>query len=100
MAAETEQAKPGFRNVWYLGIVSLFTDISSEMILGVLPLFVTIDLGATEELLGLMEAAADPKLCVPKFCWGNLGSNSKPETFGDSWLCAFHCRQAFFLCHQ
>src|SRR5256885_17270333 len=59
MAAETEQAKPGFRNVWYLGIVSLFTDVSSEMILGVLPLFVTIDLGATKELLGLMEGAAD-----------------------------------------
>ena len=60
MAVETEQAKePRFRNVWYLGIVSLFTDISSEMILGVLPLFVTIDLGATKELLGLMEGAAD-----------------------------------------
>src|SRR5438876_5602626 len=60
MAVETKQAKePGFRNVWYLGIVSLFTDISSEMILGVLPLFVTIDLGATKELLGLMEGAAD-----------------------------------------
>jgi len=60
MAFEKQQAKePGFRNVWYLGIVSLFTDISSEMILGVLPLFVTIDLGATKELLGLMEGAAD-----------------------------------------
>ena len=60
MAFEKKQAKePGFRNVWYLGIVSLFTDISSEMILGVLPLFVTIDLGATKELLGLMEGAAD-----------------------------------------
>jgi MFS family permease len=60
VAAETAQAKElGFRNVWYLGIVSLFTDISSEMILGILPLFVTIDLGATKELLGLMEGAAD-----------------------------------------
>ena len=63
MPAETKHAnqakEPGFRNVWYLGIVSLFTDISSEMILGVLPLFVTIDLGATKELLGLMEGAAD-----------------------------------------
>jgi MFS family permease len=60
MAAESRKAEePGFRNVWYLGIVSLFTDISSEMILGVLPLFVTIDLGATKELLGLMEGAAD-----------------------------------------
>ncbi len=60
MAAETKPTEvPGLRNVWYLGIVSLFTDISSEMILGVLPLFVTIDLGATKELLGLMEGAAD-----------------------------------------
>src|SRR5467141_2836113 len=63
MPAETKHAnqakEPGFRNLWYVGIVSLFTDISSAMILGVLPLFVTIDLGATKELLGLMEGAAD-----------------------------------------
>src|SRR6266849_2174184 len=60
MAAEPKQTKEiGFRNVWYLGIVSLFTDISSEMILGVLPIFMKIDLGATKELLGLMEGAAD-----------------------------------------
>ena len=60
MKTETQQAKePGMRNVVNLGFVSLFTDISSEMILGVLPLFVTIDLGATKALLGLMEGAAD-----------------------------------------
>ncbi len=60
MKTETQKAKePGMRNVVNLGFVSLFTDISSEMILGVLPLFVTIDLGATKALLGLMEGAAD-----------------------------------------
>jgi len=60
MKTETQRAKePGRRNVVNLGFVSLFTDISSEMILGVLPLFVTIDLGATKALLGLMEGAAD-----------------------------------------
>ncbi len=42
-----------------LGFVSLFTDISTEMIAGILPLFVTIDLGATKALLGLMEGAAE-----------------------------------------
>ncbi len=47
------------RNVVNLGFVSLFTDISSEMVVGVLPLFITIDLGATKALLGLMEGAAD-----------------------------------------
>ncbi len=60
MVTETQQAKgPGMRNVVNLGFVSLFTDVSSEMILGVLPLFVTVDLGATKALLGLMEGAAD-----------------------------------------
>ena len=42
-----------------LGIVSLFTDVSTEMILGILPYFVTIELGATKALLGLMEGAAE-----------------------------------------
>ncbi len=49
----------GMRNVTNLGIVSLFTDLSTEMILGVLPYFVVVELGATKALLGLMEGAAD-----------------------------------------
>ena len=60
MSSETEQVeKPGLRNVANLGIVSLFTDISTEMILGVLPLFVVTELGATKALLGLMEGAGE-----------------------------------------
>jgi MFS family permease len=60
LRAETEDRKePGIKNVVNLGVVSFFTDISSEMILGILPLFVTIDLGATKALLGLMEGAAE-----------------------------------------
>jgi len=60
LSAKTEQVeKPGLRNVANLGIVSLFTDISTEMILGVLPLFVVTELGATKALLGLMEGAAE-----------------------------------------
>ena len=54
-----EGPRPGFKNVVNLGIVSLFTDVSTEMILGVLPLFVINDLGATKALLGLMEGASD-----------------------------------------
>jgi hypothetical protein len=48
----------GFKNVVNLGFVSMFTDISTEMILGILPIFVISQLGATKELLGLMEGAA------------------------------------------
>jgi MFS family permease len=49
----------GFKNVVNLGVVSMFTDISTEMILGILPIFVISQLGATKELLGLMEGAAE-----------------------------------------
>lgn len=49
----------GFSNVVYLGVVSPFTDISSEMVLGILPFFVINDLHATKALLGLMEGAAE-----------------------------------------
>ena len=59
-SANAEQGdKPGLRNVWNLGIVSLFTDISTEMILGVLPLFVINELGASKTLLGLMEGVGE-----------------------------------------
>jgi len=49
----------GMKNVANLGIVSMFTDISTEMILGILPLFVVTQLGATKALLGLMEGSAE-----------------------------------------
>lgn len=49
----------GLKNVANLGIVSMFTDISTEMILGVLPIYVITQLGGTKELLGLMEGAAE-----------------------------------------
>jgi MFS family permease len=50
----------GFRNVVRLGYVSLFTDISTEMILGVLPVnFIIEQLGATPAILGLIEGSAE-----------------------------------------
>ncbi len=58
-ASKTELPKLGMKNVANLGIVSMFTDISTEMILGILPIFVITQLGATKELLGLMEGTAD-----------------------------------------
>lgn len=44
--AEGEKDKPlGMRNVFALGLVSFFTDFSTEMILGILPLFIVSNLG-------------------------------------------------------
>ena len=47
------------RNVVALGVVSFLTDVSTEMILPVLPLFVTSVLGGTAVSVGLIEGVAE-----------------------------------------
>ena len=47
------------RSVIALGVVSLLTDASSEMIYPLLPLFLTGTLGATAAMLGVIEGAAE-----------------------------------------
>ena len=49
----------GMRNVTALGLVSFFTDFSTEMVLGVLPLFIVSTLGASRALLGAIEGSAE-----------------------------------------
>lgn len=51
--------KSGRKNVFALGLVSFFTDLSSEMVFGVLPLFLTGQLGASRALLGMIEGVAE-----------------------------------------
>ena len=47
------------RNVVNLGLVSFFTDVSTEMILGILPLFIITELGASKAILGLIEGLGE-----------------------------------------
>jgi len=54
----TKDPRP-FRRVILIGLVSLFTDIATEMVFALLPLFVVDELGANSVLLGLMEGTAD-----------------------------------------
>ncbi len=56
--APAEDPRP-FRRVILIGLVSLFTDIATEMVFALLPLFVVDELGANSVLLGLMEGAAE-----------------------------------------
>lgn len=49
----------GFQNVVRLGYVSLFTDLSTEMILSLLPVFIHDQLGASYALVGLIEGSAE-----------------------------------------
>ncbi|HUW73337.1 MAG TPA: MFS transporter [Methyloceanibacter sp.] len=47
------------KTVWALGFTSLFMDISSELIHGLLPLFLMVNLGASAAVLGLVEGIAE-----------------------------------------
>ena len=56
-------------NVLILGIVSLLTDASSEMIYPIMPLFLTA-IGATGTLIGLIEGAAETTASLLKVASG------------------------------
>ncbi len=49
----------GMRNVAALGVVSFFTDFSTEMILAILPLFIVSSLGLSKAALGSIEGSAE-----------------------------------------
>ena len=51
--------KEGMKNIKTLGLVSFFTDFSSEMILGILPYFVTSTLGLSRTFLGILDGSAE-----------------------------------------
>lgn len=58
-------------NVLILGLVSLLTDASSEMIYPILPLFLT-GIGATGAVIGLIEGAAETTASLLKVVSGRL----------------------------
>jgi MFS family permease len=62
----------GLRNVIMMGLVSFFTDFSTEMVLGVLPIFVVKDLGASRAILGAMEGSAELTSYVVRMISGSL----------------------------
>ena len=59
MRATTTPRKALPPTVWALGFTSLFMDVSSELIHGLLPLFLVVNLGASAVVLGLVEGIAE-----------------------------------------
>jgi MFS family permease len=60
------------RSIWALGIVSMFMDISSEMIHGLLPVFLVTVLGASMVSVGLIEGIAEATASITKIFSGAL----------------------------
>src|ERR1043166_4348888 len=61
------------RNVFALAAVSFFTDVSSEMIYPLLPVFLTTVLGASAGFIGAIEGAAESVAALLKLAsgWGS-----------------------------
>jgi len=69
------------RNVIALGAVSFFTDVSSEMIYPLLPVFLTVTLGASAGMLGAIEGAAETTASLLKLAsgwWSDRVRRRKP----------------------
>lgn len=58
------------RNIWALSVVSLLTDVSSEMIFNLLPLFLYNILGTRTSVIGLIEGVAETTASFVKILSG------------------------------
>ncbi len=69
------------RNVIVLGLVSFLTDVSSDMIVPLLPLFITATLGAGPAALGIIEGIAEATASFLKLAsgaWSDRVARKKP----------------------
>src|SRR5215208_593913 len=69
------------RNVYALAAVSFFTDVSSEMIYPLLPVFLTAVLGASAGFIGAIEGAAESTAALLKLAsgwWSDRARRRKP----------------------
>ncbi len=64
-------------NILLLGLTSLFTDVSSEMIYPLVPFFLTLKLGASAGLLGLIEGIAESVASLLKVFSGYISDRLK-----------------------
>lgn len=72
-AANTSRTLPKIpRSVWALGFVSMFMDISSEMIHALLPLYMVTVLGTSVVAVGVIEGIAEATASITKVFSGAL----------------------------
>ena len=70
------------RNVWAVGLTSFFMDISSEMVINILPLFLSNVLGVQTSIIGLIEGIAEATASLLKLFSGWLSD----KLGGRKWL--------------
>src|SRR4026208_261269 len=79
-AGMADPARPGLgRNVYALATVSFLTDVSSEMIYPLLPVFLTTVLGANASFIGAIEGAAETTAALLKLASGGVVGGRRGE---------------------
>jgi MFS family permease len=82
----TKTPKPSIkqlpRNIWAVGLTSFFMDVSSEMVLNILPLFLANVLGIKTDIIGLIEGFAEATASILKLFSGWLSDRMG----GRKWL--------------
>ncbi len=70
---QPDPSKPRLpRNIWMLALTSLLTDISTEMLVNLLPLFLANVLGVRTSIIGLIEGVAETNASLVKLYSGGL----------------------------
>ena len=64
-------------NIFFIGLISFFTDISTEMIYPIIPLYLTSAFGATPALVGLIEGIAESLASLLKVFSGYISDRFK-----------------------
>lgn len=64
-------------NVWFLGLTSLLTDISSEMVASILPLYLVIGLGLSPFLFGVVDGLYPGITALVRWGAGVLGDRTR-----------------------
>src|SRR5512140_2166732 len=80
------------RNVWVMSATSLLNDVSSEMLLNLIPFFLANILGVRTAVLGLIEGIAETTASLMKILFGALSDKlrqRKPFTVIGYALSAF-----------
>lgn len=65
------------RNVWAVSLTSFFMDISSEMVLNILPLFLSNVLKVNQNIIGLIEGVAESTASILKVFSGWISDKMK-----------------------
>src|SRR5882672_3187014 len=77
-AGMADPARPRLgRNVYALATVSFLTDVSSEMIYPLLPIFLTTVLGANASFIGVIEGAAETTAALLRLVSGWLSDRMR-----------------------